>query len=55
MRKGMIRAVMGLLIAIGAMGPLETNPDSSILIQLLIAAVGLWIFHSGVIAMQRDH
>lgn len=52
--KGMIRVIVGLLIALGAVGTLEFDPNASVLFQAFIALIGLVIMASGVASMQRD-
>lgn len=50
--KGSIRALVGFLVAFGAMGTLEVEPQASVLVQTAIAAVGLFVMYSGVTAMK---
>lgn len=50
--KGSIRMLVGFLVAFGAMGTLEVNPEASVLAQTAIAAVGLLVMYSGVRAMK---
>ena len=52
--KGSIRIIVGLLIALGAVGTLEVEPNASVLLQTAIALIGLVIMASGVASMQRD-
>lgn len=52
--KGSIRIIVGLLVAMGAVGTLEFDPNASVLLQVAIAAVGLAVMASGVASMQRD-
>jgi hypothetical protein len=52
--KGSIRIIVGFLIALGAVGTLEVEPNASVLLQTALAVVGLVIMASGVASMQRD-
>jgi hypothetical protein len=52
--KGSIRIVVGLLVALGAVGTLEVEPNASVLLQAALALIGLVIMASGVASMQRD-
>ena len=38
---GMIRIVMGLLMALGAVGGMEQQPDADLLVQSLVALAGI--------------
>lgn len=49
----MIRVIVGLLVAYGAVGTLDYDPNASVLVQTAIAAVGLLIMYSGVSALNR--
>lgn len=49
--KGSIRVVAGLLIALGAVGTLDFDPSSSVLVQTGIACLGLALMYSGTRAM----
>lgn len=51
--KGSIRVFLGLLVAVGAMGTLEINPQASVLVQAGVAIVGLAVMYSGVKAMKN--
>ena len=51
---GTIRMIVGFLTAIGAMGTLEVDPTASVMLQTLIALVGLAIAFSGVHALNRN-
>ena len=51
---GTIRMIVGFLTAIGAMGTLEVDPTASVVLQTLIALVGLAIAFSGVRALNRN-
>ena len=52
--KGSIRIIVGLLIALGAVGTLEFDPNASVLFQAFIAFIGLAIMAWGVSSMQQD-
>jgi hypothetical protein len=49
--KGSIRALCGFLIVFGAVGGLDADPSSSVLVQVSVAVLGLLIMYSGVRAM----
>jgi hypothetical protein len=53
--KGSIRAAIGFLIVFGAVGTLDADPSSSVLVQTGIAIVGLLVMYSGVRAMNRSN
>jgi hypothetical protein len=38
---GMIRIVLGLLMALGAVGGMEQQPDADLLVQSLVALAGI--------------
>jgi hypothetical protein len=50
--KGSIRAIVGLLIVFGAAGGLDTATDCQLPVILMVAAVGLAVMYSGVMAMK---
>jgi hypothetical protein len=50
--KGSIRAVVGFLIAYGAVGQSDFDPSTPILQTILVAGIGLAIMASGVNAMK---
>jgi hypothetical protein len=52
--KGSIRTALGFLIVFGAVGTLDADPSSSVLVQAGIAIVGLLVMYSGVRAMNRS-
>lgn len=52
--KGSIRVLVGMLIAIGAMGTLDIDFDADVIVQTMIACVGLAIAYSGVQAMKKE-
>lgn len=52
--KGSIRFMIGLLVAFGAVGTLEVNPDANLLLQVGIALVGCGIMYSGVRAIKES-
>ena len=51
--KGSIRALVGFLIAFGAVGTLELDPSASLFVQVSIALVGCAVMYSGVCAMKE--
>jgi hypothetical protein len=51
--KGSIRACVGFLIVFGAVGGLDADPSSSVLLGTSLAVVGLLLMYSGVRAMNR--
>ena len=51
--KGSIRAILGLLVVFGAVGGIDNATDSQLLVESLIAVLGLGIMYSGVSAMNR--
>jgi hypothetical protein len=53
--KGSIRMLLGFLIAFGAVGTLDYDPNASVVLQGLLAAAGLLLAHSGVNAMTRSN
>jgi protein-S-isoprenylcysteine O-methyltransferase Ste14 len=52
--RGSIRIVVGMLIAFGAVGHLDYDPDASELLQTLIATAGLVLAAWGVRDMNRN-
>jgi hypothetical protein len=50
--KGSIRVIVGLLIAFGAVGTLDFDPNASVLVQGGIALLGCLVMLSGVRAMK---
>lgn len=52
--KGSIRAIVGFLIAYGAVGGMEFDPTASLLVQASLAVLGLGIMYSGVTAMNKE-
>lgn len=52
--KGSIRLIVGLLVAFGAVGEIDYNPQADLLLQTAIAAVGLLIMASGARAMKGN-
>ena len=53
--KGSIRMFFGFLVAYGAVGTLDVNPEASALVQLALALGGCAIMYSGVLAMQKQN
>jgi hypothetical protein len=51
--KGSIRAILGLLVVFAAVGGIDNATDSQLLVESLIAVLGLAIMYSGVSAMNR--
>ena len=51
--KGSIRMLVGFLVAFGAVGTLDVNPDANLAVQTLIALAGLAVMYSGVRAMKE--
>jgi hypothetical protein len=49
--KGSIRACVGFLIVFGAVGNLDYDPSSSLMVAISLAVLGLAIMYSGVRAM----
>ena len=52
--KGSIRAGVGFFIVFGAVGNLDYDPSSSVLLAASLAVVGLLLMYSGVSAMNRN-
>ena len=53
--KGSIRAIVGFFIVFGAVGGMDADPSSSVLLGVSLAAVGLLLMYSGVRAMNKDN
>jgi hypothetical protein len=51
---GGIRLVTGLLLTLGAVGGMEHQPEASLLLQSLIAVLGLGLMFWGTIAVNRQ-
>lgn len=51
--KGTIRASIGFLVVYGAVGSLEYDPTSDILLATSLAVLGLGLLYSGVVAMNN--
>jgi hypothetical protein len=49
--KGSIRAGIGFLIVFGAVGGMDADPSSSLLLGVSLAVLGLLLMYSGVRAM----
>jgi hypothetical protein len=49
----MIRVILGLLIAFGAVGTIDADPQADLLVQTLIALVGVVIMAFGVAKINR--
>jgi hypothetical protein len=52
--RGSIRMLVGFMIAFGAVGTIEVNPDADLFLQMIIAIVGLAVTLSGVSVMRED-
>ena len=50
---GSIRAGVGFMMVFGAVGGMEADPTASLVQLCLIAAAGLALMLSGVLAMQK--
>jgi hypothetical protein len=51
----MIRVIIGLLMAFGAVGTLEVDPDASLVTATLLALAGLGIMALGVAKIQQQN
>mgnify|MGYP003346405950 CR=1 FL=1 len=51
--KGSIRTLVGFMVAFGAVGTLDTDPNANVAIQFALALVGLAIMYTGVNAMKE--
>lgn len=51
--QGSIRFFVGLLVVLGAVGSIETAPDSQLLGHVLLAGLGLLVMYSGSKAIQN--
>lgn len=51
--KGSIRIAVGFFIVFGAVGTLDADPNAGLLVQALLALVGLAIAYSGITAMKE--
>jgi hypothetical protein len=52
--RGSIRIFVGFLIAFGAVGTIEINPDANLIVQMIVAGAGLALMLSGVNAMKEN-
>lgn len=52
--RGSIRMLVGFLIAFGAVGTIEINPDANLIVQMIVAGAGLALMLSGVNAMKEN-
>ena len=52
--RGTIRTFIGFLIALGAVGTIEINPDANLLVQTGLALLGLAIMANGVAAFKKE-
>lgn len=53
--KGSIRFFGGMLLTLGCMGGLETNPEVSEVTYLLLSIVSLYIMYSGAKAIGENY
>jgi hypothetical protein len=53
--KGSIRFFTGMLVTLGCVGGMETNPDVSVTTYLLISIVSLYIMYSGAKALGKNY
>lgn len=51
--KGTIRLFLGFMLAFGAVGGMEHQPDASLTLQILIAVLGLFLMLSGAKAIDK--
>lgn len=51
----MIRFAIGFMIAFGAVGTLEVDPNASLLTTVLLAGLGLTIMAFGVAKIQQQN
>jgi hypothetical protein len=52
--RGSIRMLVGFLIVFGAVGTMEIDPNSDLLVQTIIAIAGLAVVLTGVSAMREE-
>ena len=52
--RGTIRVIVGMVIAMGSVGGIDTASDSKLVVLCVIAALGLSIMYSGVQAMRTE-
>jgi hypothetical protein len=53
--KGSIRIIVGFLIAYGAVGTMDYDPNADVLVQTAIAFAGLGVMWFGVRAMGKQN
>ena len=53
-QKGGIRLVTGLLLVLGAVGGMEHQPEASLLLQSLLALLGLGLMFWGAMAVNAQ-
>ena len=51
---GSIRMLVGFLIAFGAVGSIEIDPNANLMLELILAGAGLALMFSGVNAMKEN-
>ena len=52
--KGSIRAILGLIITLGAAGGLDTATDNQLVLVTSVALLGCLLMYSGVSAMKEQ-
>jgi len=52
--RGSIRMLVGFLIAFGAVGSIEIDPNANLMIEMILAGAGLALMFSGVNAMKEN-
>lgn len=52
--KGSIRMLIGLIVVLGAVGKLDASSTASVLVQGMLALLGLGIFYFGVRATKSE-
>jgi hypothetical protein len=52
--KGSIRLAVGFMLVFGAVGGMEHNPESSLMLLIPLACVGLALMFSGTRAMNNE-
>ena len=52
--RGSIRMLVGFLIAFGAVGSIEIDPNANLMLEMILAGAGLALMFSGVNAMKEN-
>ena len=52
--RGSIRMLVGFLIAFGAVGSIEIDPNANLMIEMILAGAGLALMFSGVNALKEN-